>query len=290
MQKKPGRIERPTYALESVDNALRLLQMLRDVGALRLKEAAEELGTAPSTAHRLLAMLVYRGFAVQDEKRIYHPGPAMGVGPARQGWTRELTELSRPHMEALAALAGETINLVIRIGSQARFLWTAETESILRVGDRQGQVLPAELTAGGRILLAEQPRAVLEQLYLRPADEPRIDQGSSPAYDTDRRMAVGEFEVFVHELEAARKVGFAVNVEHTEEGVAALGVAIRNGRGSAIAALTAAVPVTRYRAHLRGQLVNQMHAAVRGIQVDVASIEPALVTSSAEKKTVSLNE
>lgn len=101
---------------------------------------------------------------------------------------------------------------------------------------------------------------------------------------------MGEFEVFVHELEAARKVGFAVNVEHTEEGVAALGVAIRNGRGSAIAALTAAVPVTRYRAHLRGQLVNQMHAAVRGIQVDVASIEPALVTSSAEKKTVSLNE
>ncbi|MGN5239234.1 MULTISPECIES: IclR family transcriptional regulator domain-containing protein [unclassified Rhodococcus (in: high G+C Gram-positive bacteria)] len=289
MQKKPGRIERPTYALESVDNALRLLQMLRDVGALRLKEAAEELGTAPSTAHRLLAMLVYRGFAVQDEKRVYHPGPAMGVGPARQGWTRELTELSRPHMEALASLAGETINLVIRIGSQARFLWTAETESILRVGDRQGQVLPAELTAGGRILLAEQPRAVLEQLYLRPADEPRIDQGPSPDA-TDRRMAVGEFEVFVHELEAARKVGFAVNVEHTEEGVAALGVAIRNGRGNAIAALTAAVPVTRYRAHLRGQLVNQMHAAVRGVQVDVASIEPTDAGSSAQKKSVPFDE
>ncbi|WCI07745.1 helix-turn-helix domain-containing protein [Arthrobacter sp. OVS8] len=35
---------------------------------------------APSTAHRLLAMLVYRGFAVQDENRRYVPGPAMGVG------------------------------------------------------------------------------------------------------------------------------------------------------------------------------------------------------------------
>ena len=44
--------------------------MLRDVGALRLKEAAEELAIAPSTAHRLFAMLVYRGFAVQDEKRL----------------------------------------------------------------------------------------------------------------------------------------------------------------------------------------------------------------------------
>ena len=30
------------YLLESVDNALRLLQMLRDVGAVRLKQAAAE--------------------------------------------------------------------------------------------------------------------------------------------------------------------------------------------------------------------------------------------------------
>lgn len=285
MQNKPmGTIRKPTYMLESVDNALRLLQLLRDAGAIRLKDAAAELGTAPSTAHRLLAMLVYRGFAVQDEKRMYHPGPALGVGPASQGWTRDFTDLCRPHMEALATLADETVNLVIRVGSQARFLWTAEAASILRVGDRRGQVLPAELTAGGRILLAELPRAVLEQLYLRPPDEPHISQGPSPAYETDRRMAMGEFEEFAHELEAARKLGFAVNVEQTEEGVAAIGVAIRNGRGTAIGALTVAVPVTRYRQHLRGRLVAQMQAAVRGIEVDVADIAgPDVLNSTVQK-------
>ncbi len=285
MQNKPmGTIRKPTYMLESVDNALLLLQLLRDAGAIRLKDAAAELGTAPSTAHRLLAMLVYRGFAVQDEKRMYHPGPALGVGPASQGWTRDFTDLCRPHMEALAALADETVNLVIRVGSQARFLWTAEAASILRVGDRRGQVLPAELTAGGRILLAELPRAVLEQLYLRPADEPHISHGPSPAYETDRRMAIGEFEEFAHELEAARKLGFAVNVEQTEEGVAALGVVIRNGRGAAVGALTVAVPVTRYRQHLRGKLVAQMQAAVRGIEVDVADIAGPDVPNSTVQK------
>ncbi|MDC3728864.1 MULTISPECIES: IclR family transcriptional regulator [unclassified Rhodococcus (in: high G+C Gram-positive bacteria)] len=285
MQNKPmGTIRKPTYMLESVDNALRLLQLLRDAGAIRLKDAAAELGTAPSTAHRLLAMLVYRGFAVQDEKRMYHPGPALGVGPASQGWTRDFTDLCRPHMEALATLADETVNLVIRVGSQARFLWTAEAASILRVGDRRGQVLPAELAAGGRILLAELPRTVLEQLYLRPADEPHISQGPSPAYETDRRMAIGEFEEFAHELEAARKLGFAVNVEQTEEGVAAIGVAIRNGRGTAIGALTVAVPVTRYRQHLRGRLVAQMQAAVRGIEVDVADIAGPDVQNSTVQK------
>ncbi|MFX1758429.1 IclR family transcriptional regulator [Rhodococcus sp. As11] len=285
MQNKPmGTIRKPTYMLGSVDNALRLLQLLRDAGAIRLKDAAAELGTAPSTAHRLLAMLVYRGFAVQDEKRMYHPGPALGVGPASQGWTRDFTDLCRPHMEALATLADETVNLVIRVGSQARFLWTAEAASILRVGDRRGQVLPAELTAGGRILLAELPRTVLEQLYLRPADEPHISKGQSPAYETDRRMAIGEFEEFAHELEAARNLGFAVNVEQTEEGIAAIGVAIRNGRGAALGALTVAVPVTRYRQHLRGRLVAQMQAAVRGIEVDVADIAGPDVSNSTLQK------
>jgi len=247
--------------------------LLRDVGALRVKDAAEALGTAPSTAHRLLAMLVYRGFAVQDEKRRYHPGPAMGAGPAQRGWTRELTDIARPHMEALALVTGETINLVLRVGSQARFVYTAEATTMLRVGDRQGQVLPAELTAGGRILLAELPRRTLEQLYLRPAGPPNIAQGTAPVSTADRRLAPGEFEIFVSELEAARRVGFAVNVEQTEEGVAAFGVAIRNGHGHAIAALTAAVPATRYRQHLQGQVVSQMHAATRGLEVEVAHIE-----------------
>ena len=270
VQKKAHKaIERPTYLLESVDNALKLLQLLRDVGALRLKEAAQELDIAPSTAHRLLAMLVYRGFAVQDEKRMYHPGPAMGAGPAQRGWTREFNDVCRPHMEALAMLCGETVNLVIRVGTQVRFLSSAESTAMLRVGDRQGQVLPAELTAGGRILLAELPDDVLEQLYLLPADQAADD--GEPA---GRRLTPDRFAAFGRELAGVRQAGFAVNVEQTEEGVAAFGAAIHNRAGRAIGAISVAVPITRFRRHSHGDLVPQMKRAVREMQVDVADIEP----------------
>ncbi|WP_216897264.1 IclR family transcriptional regulator [Nocardia alni] len=270
MRKKSQKtIERPAYALESVDNALRLLQLLRDEGELRLTDAAAALGTAPSTAHRLLAMLVYRGFAMHDENRRYHPGPALGAGPAQRGWTRELGERCRPHLEALTALTGETTNLVIRVGAQCRFLLSAEASNMLRVGDRQGQVLPAESTAGGRVLLAELPRRVLEQLYLRPAEQ----DAAEPA-PFDRRMAAADFDRFAHELEGVRSAGFGVNLEQTEAGVAAFGMAIRNGHGVAIAAVTVAVPATRYRQHLRGPLLTHLRDAVRGIEVDAAAIEP----------------
>jgi DNA-binding IclR family transcriptional regulator len=270
VQKKAHRaIEKPAYLLESVDNALRLMQMLRDVGALRLKDGAKELGIAPSTAHRLFAMLVYRGFAVQDEKRMYHPGPALGAGPAQRGWTREFADLCRPHLETLAVLCGETVNLVIRVGTQVRFLSSAESTSLLRVGDRQGQVLPAELTSGGRILLAELDDQTLEQLYLLPAGEPPGDSET-----TERRLPPDEFAAFRRELAAARAAGFALNVEHTEEGVAAFGVAIHNRKRRAIGAITVAMPVTRFQRHARGPLVAQMRSAVREIEVDVADIEP----------------
>jgi DNA-binding IclR family transcriptional regulator len=56
----------PAYRLSSVDHALELLLLFRSRPALRVSEVAAELDVARSTAHRLLGMLVYRQFAVQD--------------------------------------------------------------------------------------------------------------------------------------------------------------------------------------------------------------------------------
>ena len=67
-------------------------------------------------------MLVYRGFAVQDENRRYVPGPAMGVGPAGLSWTRLLRNLAQPHMELLSSQLDETVNLMVRVGTKVRFL------------------------------------------------------------------------------------------------------------------------------------------------------------------------
>jgi DNA-binding IclR family transcriptional regulator len=70
---------KPPYSIESVDNALHILQLLRDSGQARVSDVAGELGIARSTAHRLLAMLVYRDFAIQAEDRSYLPGPALSA-------------------------------------------------------------------------------------------------------------------------------------------------------------------------------------------------------------------
>ncbi|WP_030557844.1 helix-turn-helix domain-containing protein, partial [Streptomyces exfoliatus] len=61
----------PPYPIASVDHALRAATLLQLEGTATVSQIAERLGVARSTAHRLLAMLVYRDFAVRDENRAY---------------------------------------------------------------------------------------------------------------------------------------------------------------------------------------------------------------------------
>src|SRR5579871_344355 len=107
--------------------------MLRDSGQARVSDVAAELGIARSSAHRLLAMLVYRDFTVQAEDRSYRPGPAVADERLHGQPAQRLRQVMRPHMEELCEQVAETINLVVRLGAQTRFLHTVESAHVLRV-------------------------------------------------------------------------------------------------------------------------------------------------------------
>jgi DNA-binding MarR family transcriptional regulator len=68
-QERRAMKNKPAYGIDSVDHALHLATVLQQEGPLRVTDAAQRLGVAPSAAHRLLAMLVYRDFAEQDVDR-----------------------------------------------------------------------------------------------------------------------------------------------------------------------------------------------------------------------------
>ncbi|NJC73561.1 helix-turn-helix domain-containing protein [Planosporangium thailandense] len=226
--------ERPQYALASVDHALRLIQILRDTGEARLSDIARELGTSASTAHRLLAMLVYRGFAVQNESRAYSPGPALGVGPSNAPWTRQLKNLLLPHLELLSGRIDETVSLMFRVGGRVRFLASVEGSHVVRVGERTGTVLDARRASGGRAMLAELDRSELERLYRSPSARLAGDF-----------MEEREFSQLVSSLERIRQIGYALNREETERGVWAVGTAIHDSASNLIASFAVSVPAVR---------------------------------------------
>lgn len=250
---------KPPYALSSVDNALLLLQLLRDQGGLRVSDAAEELGIARSTAHRLLSMLVYRDFAIQDDNRTYVPGPALAAGRVSGRPNQLLRRAVHPHMDALCERVQETVNLLVRVGTQTRFLASVESTRLLHVGDRQGGVLSAHLSSGGKALLAELAQDQLEQLYRREGDADRLSEK--------------DWKALLRELRLVRKQGYSINRDKTETGVSAVGAVLRDASGETVAAFSVSVPSARFDAQRIPHLVREMRAAVARAETALHSTE-----------------
>ncbi len=225
---------RPQYPIEAVDKAFQMLNLFRDQKQLRLADVRDALGLTQSRAHRLMAMLVYHGFAAQDPlTRIYRPGPALvdlGLSVIRG---MDLRSVARPVLEELAAEVGETIGLGVLEGSEVRYIDGVESELALRVASRVGRLLPAHATSIGKALLAELPEQTLRVLYpsekLTPVTSKTIV----------RRSELEE------ELRLVRSRGYAVNASESEEGVGSVAMAIHDPARGAIAAISIAAPLSR---------------------------------------------
>ncbi len=252
---------KPPYPLQSVDHALQLLQILRDNGSLRVSEAAQELGTARSTAHRLLAMLVYRDFAMQDEARNYLPGPALSAPQATGGRILELRRQLHPHMEALCVTVQETTNLLVRVGTETRFIASVECSQALRVGDRRGVILPAAISSGGRALLADLTPQAVAELYATTGQDQHTDMAKLRRH-----------------LTATRQRGYAINDQETEDGVSAMAVCLRDAAGDAVAALAIAVPSVRFTRGRQPVLAAALRQTAARANADLA--ETALTAGS----------
>jgi DNA-binding IclR family transcriptional regulator len=93
-------VSRPLHPVSSVENALRILVMLRSRSSVRVSEVAAELGVARSTAHRLLTTLTgYQAVEQDPVSREYRIGSL--VRELRQAERRleDVVASVRPHLE-----------------------------------------------------------------------------------------------------------------------------------------------------------------------------------------------
>ena len=218
----------------SAESALRLVRLLAERGLLRVSDAAAELGVAPSTAHRLLGVLLSQGFAGQESRNgPYVPGPVLRELGMAVVKPRDLRSAAQPVLERLTELTRETVSIGVLEDRDVRFIDGIEGNRTVRVGNRIGVLIPAHCTAAGKAMLAALPDVELDRRYA--------------GRDLERRTAKSpdEWEKLVRELAAVRKNGFAVNVEEGESGVCAVGAAVLDASGAPVAAINVVVPSTR---------------------------------------------
>lgn len=235
----------PRYPIESVDRTLTVLQMLAGDTEVRLSEVRSRIAVGQSTAHRLLAMLVYRGFAIQDPvSRAYRAGPALI--DLRQGVGVEFSskDAIRAVLTELAEASGETASFAVLSATDVRYVDTVESRSALRVIGRIGQTRPAHATSIGRAMLAAEGDVLVRARY---------ENSSEPSAAT--------VDTLLDELRRTSERGYAVNHGDVELGISSAAIAIVDHQNRVMGGLSIAAPDLRWSTRVEREHVARLQDA-----------------------------
>lgn len=250
----PRESDGPRYPIGAVDRALRLLIMFRDRPTVRIVDAARELDAAPSTVHRLLAMLVAHGFVTRDiESQAYMPGEVLvdlGVQVINQ-W--DFVEVARPFLTDLVARIGETATMGVLRRGDVLFVVEIEADRIVRIGNQLGQRIPAFHSSMGRVLLAELPPARIRELY--PNAKLR-----NP--DNDVIVERAELEA---DLAVIREQGYATNQQPLSLEFSSIATPLRR-RERAVAAIAVAAPLSRVDEQWHESALSELRACAKAVE------------------------
>lgn len=262
---------RPTHLLRSVDNALTLLLLFREQEVIRISDASRALKVSPSTASRLMAMLQYKGFAVQDpQTKAYRPGSALvDIGLAASGRI-DIRASVRPFLEQLVRDVDETAHFIVLEGAEAVFLDGIESTRSVRTTLRLGQRRPAHAISGGKALLAELSPEELRRRY----PHGRL-KGMTDRTITTRTALEAE-------LAAIRERGYAIAIQESDPEVTGIAMAIHHPAGTLAGALIVSLPFSRFDEGRLMAVLEPLRAAVTGAGRALASAPTARVTRSTD--------
>jgi DNA-binding IclR family transcriptional regulator len=230
-------------SIQVIARAASLLRALEgEPAGLSLGQIAQRVGLARSTVQRIVD-------ALSAEQLLMAATPSSGVrlGPAlirlAASASVEFDQLTRPILLELSQSIGETVDLSVLKGQSAVFTDQVQGAHRLRAVSAIGESFPLHCTANGKALLGIVSEQQLARL-LRAPRERYTTATITRAADLEKQLA--EF----------RRTGLAYDLEEHTEGICAVGTALIDPLGRAIA-LSIPVPTTRFRRN-RAQLAARL--------------------------------
>lgn len=246
-------------AVQSVDRAVSVLQILAIRGSCGVTEIAGQLGVHKTTVFRLLATLEARGLVEQGAERgRYRIGhPLTELAAAAVARTTDLFLVSRPVCQELAQAAGDTVNVSVREGRDVVTVGQVAGEAAIASVDWVGRRCPLHATAAGKIFLA----------HPAPDRHGRLPAELSNGEGLERytpHTITGE-EHLAADLAAVRERGYAVSFEEHEIGLVSLAAPVHALDDTVVAAVTLSGPAFRIREDTVPELAGQLLLAAKRI-------------------------
>jgi DNA-binding IclR family transcriptional regulator len=239
----------PASAVQSVDRALTILELLARHGELGVTELAAGLGVHKSTAFRLVSVLEQHQLVEQfSERGKYRLGFGIvrlaGATTARM----DLAEEARPLCRQLATELNETVNIAVLDTGAAINIAQEQGTATVTAQNWIGRRTPLHATSSGKVLLAWADGA-----------EFRAAAGRGLARFTPHTITSAT--ALRAELSRVRAQGWAGTTEELEIGLNAVSAPIRGSDGTVIAAISVSGPAYRLGAESFPSVADQLRAS-----------------------------
>lgn len=201
---------------------------------MSLKQLAGLTALHPSTAHRILAVMVEHRLLDRIEPGTYRLGiRLLELGHLVKARINLRTE-ALPFMRLLHDELHETVNLSVRQGDEMVYVErTVSDRQAMRVAHLIGARAPLHVTAVGKLFLLEDGAELCKAYALRTRLEGLT------------RNSIRDLATLQKELERVRKLGYAFDQEEAETGVSCIGAGIRDDEGRLVAGLSVSAPSNR---------------------------------------------
>ncbi|MDJ0850188.1 MAG: IclR family transcriptional regulator [Myxococcota bacterium] len=242
------------YAIQTVVNAMRLLETFRDEDELGVTELSRRLALHKNNVFRLLATLEQQGYIEQraDSER-YHLGVRsleLGQSFAR---SHTLVRCAPQLLTELASGTGECAHLGVTRDYEVVHLQGEQTERLLMSGLRVGQRLPIHCTALGKVLLGcslEEERQAYDREVVAAGLEKRTE------------ATIADGQKLFEELRTVAVQGFSLDLGECAEGLHCVAAPVFDLEGRVVAALSVSGPALRMsQDRLLGELAPMLVSA-----------------------------
>jgi IclR family transcriptional regulator, KDG regulon repressor len=223
--------------LQTIQKASEVLSLFdREHTEWGVREVAEKLNTAKSSAHDLMSSLAQVGFLQKTDDGRYRLGWRLVTMSETLLTTTELRKESHPLLEELAAQYQETIHLAVLDDTQVVYVDKLEGRQAVRVElTSLGARLYAHCSALGKVLLAYSSEEEVKRI-IQTAGLPRFTPNT----------ITNEEDLF-QTLTKIRKQGYAYDLEEILPDLCCVGAPISNFSGQVIAAISMSIPAYRFR-------------------------------------------
>ncbi len=222
-------------SIQVIDRMMSLLDALAGhAEPVGLKQLARLTGLHPSSAHRILNVMVEKRLVERVEPGTYRLGiKLLELGNLVKS-RLNVRQVALPFMQKLNEELGETVNLILRQGDEVVYVErTFSGKSMMRVVQLIGARAPLHITAVGKIFLAaDGPDGCAK--YARRTGLPAFTEHT-----------ITGLEELCAKVGQARRDGFAFDDEEAEKGVGCIGAGIYDASGRLAAGLSVSAPAER---------------------------------------------